>query len=177
MKYFVEVKNGSSFEIDVERKSESEFRVCLEGREMDVDFFDVDGLGQFAARIGDRSFAASIEEADQQHLFITAGKDCFQIFATDEREHAVSEMTTKAPESETVVSPMPGIVAEINVEVGDHIEQDQCVLILEAMKMQNEVRAQHGGIVEAVFVEAGQSVSGNEKLVELRNDSAGDEEE
>lgn len=66
-----------------------------------------------------------------------------------------------------VSAPLPGSVWEVKVAVGDAIEEDQVVLILEAMKMENEIAAEEGGTVKAVLVEKGQAVKAGDPLIEI----------
>jgi biotin carboxyl carrier protein len=66
-----------------------------------------------------------------------------------------------------VKPPMPGKIVSIAVNEGDEIEQGQVLLILEAMKMQNEITAPAGGVVKKVHVKAGQNVEGKDLLVEI----------
>ena len=66
-----------------------------------------------------------------------------------------------------VKSPMPGRVVKVLVAKGDAIEVGQGLLVLEAMKMENEVRAKVAGTVAEVHVVAGAAVEGNAKLVTL----------
>ena len=60
--------------------------------------------------------------------------------------------------------PMPGTVLAVRVEVGDVVEKGQVLCILEAMKMQNEIRAEQAGVVKALAVQAGKSVARNDLL-------------
>jgi len=62
---------------------------------------------------------------------------------------------------------MPGIVTQILVAAGDPVEEDQPLLILEAMKMENEICAESPGTIAVVHVEMGQSVSKGDKLVAI----------
>ena len=66
-----------------------------------------------------------------------------------------------------VRSMMPGKVVDVLVGAGDEVEKDQGVLIVEAMKMENEIRAAVAGTVKAVHVTAGQAVESGELLLEL----------
>jgi pyruvate carboxylase subunit B len=66
-----------------------------------------------------------------------------------------------------VVAPMPGMVIRLEVEVGQAVQQGGGVAVLEAMKMENEIRAPAGGIVSAIHVAAGQAVDKGAVLVEL----------
>ncbi|HKI86311.1 MAG TPA: biotin/lipoyl-containing protein [Thermoanaerobaculia bacterium] len=62
---------------------------------------------------------------------------------------------------------MPGRVVTLLVEEGDEVEAGQGLLVLEAMKMENEIQAEHAGKVNRILVEAGQPVDGGQALCEL----------
>jgi acetyl/propionyl-CoA carboxylase alpha subunit len=66
-----------------------------------------------------------------------------------------------------IKAPIPGQIARVFVAIGDRVEAGQPLLILEAMKMQNEIRAQRPGVVSAVHVAAGENVSRGEVLAEV----------
>ena len=64
-------------------------------------------------------------------------------------------------------APMPGMVLRVGVEPGATVSAGQGVLVLEAMKMENEIRAGAGGIVTSVLVEAGMAVEKGTPLVAI----------
>jgi biotin carboxyl carrier protein len=66
-----------------------------------------------------------------------------------------------------VKPPMPGRIVSIDVKVGDQVKRGQGLLVLEAMKMQNEITAPADGLVKAVNVKPGQTVDNNAVLVEI----------
>ena len=68
---------------------------------------------------------------------------------------------------EGIRAPMPGRVVEVFVEAGDEVENGDVVLILEAMKMENELRSPGKAVVKSVNVKPGDSVAGNQLLVAL----------
>jgi biotin carboxyl carrier protein len=74
---------------------------------------------------------------------------------------------TGTKRSRRVLAYMPGRVVEILVAEGEAVVAGQGVLVLEAMKMQNEIQAEHDGTVRRLLVEAGQSVDGGDPLFEL----------
>ena len=67
----------------------------------------------------------------------------------------------------TVKAYMPGRVVEVRVQPGDRVEAGQPMIVLEAMKMQNEIQAERAGTVSRVFVTAGEAVEGGDPLVEV----------
>ena len=66
---------------------------------------------------------------------------------------------------EAVKAPLPGVINEVCVKVGDKVEIGQTVVVLEAMKMANNLDAEKSGVVTAILVEAGQTVMENTPLV------------
>jgi len=68
----------------------------------------------------------------------------------------------------SVLAPMAGRVTRVAVSAGDTVEPGDLLLILEAMKMENEIRATHTGIIERILAEEGSRVSAGEALIELR---------
>lgn len=67
----------------------------------------------------------------------------------------------------TVKAYMPGRVVEVRVRAGETVESGQPMIVLEAMKMQNEIQAERSGVVSRVFVSAGEAVEGGDPLVEI----------
>ena len=82
--------------------------------------------------------------------------------ALDERQRA-SGPQGPAP----LVAPMPGLVVRIHVAVGDAVVAGQGLVAMEAMKMENELKAAGAGTVRAILVEPGQAVEKGTVLVEL----------
>jgi biotin carboxyl carrier protein len=66
-----------------------------------------------------------------------------------------------------VTSPMPGTVLRIMASAGETVKKDQPVLVLEAMKMENEIVATRSGMIVEMLVKEGQTVAGNEALFEI----------
>lgn len=66
-----------------------------------------------------------------------------------------------------VVSPMPGTVVKVTAAQGDKVEAGQPVLVLEAMKMENEITAPKSGVISAMYVGEGKTVAGGEALFEI----------
>jgi biotin carboxyl carrier protein len=64
-------------------------------------------------------------------------------------------------------APMPGLVVRVAAVVGEPVQAGASLVVLEAMKMENELRASAAGVVQAVLVEPGQTVEKGQTLVEL----------
>ena len=73
----------------------------------------------------------------------------------------------QAKKLSTLVSPMPGLVARIDVLAGDHVEKGQPLVILEAMKMENVIAAPHVATIKNIRVQVGQAVERGLVLIEF----------
>jgi len=77
--------------------------------------------------------------------------------------------------TDSVASPMPGSVIKINVQPGETVKKGQTLVIVEAMKMENEVRAPNDAVVSKVLVQSGQQVGAGETLITLAPPAANGE--
>jgi pyruvate carboxylase subunit B len=78
----------------------------------------------------------------------------------------------KATHEGDVTTPMPGVVVKVKITVGHRVKAGETVLVVEAMKMQNEVHTPIGGLIKAVYVDEGDRVNPDEVLVEVRPDAS-----
>lgn len=167
MKYYLTLGSGREVELEVLEQGPGRAQLWVDGKEVSAEFLDVDRLGQYAVGIDGRSYAASIEQRTDTQLVVTLAGESFQVQAIDERERAAGELAASRPKAETITASMPGIVVGIRVEVGQALEPGDPVLVLEAMKMQNEICSEHGGVVQEILVSESESVAGNQVLVKL----------
>jgi biotin carboxyl carrier protein len=94
----------------------------------------------------------------------------YDVEALDERTRAIRDLSSQGARSAgpaPLVAPMPGMVVRVNVQVGDAVQPGAPIVVMEAMKMENELRAQSAGTVSAVRVQAGAAVEKGAVLVEL----------
>ena len=73
----------------------------------------------------------------------------------------------KADTSKLIISPMPGLVVTLDIDVGQQVRAGEAVAVIEAMKMQNIIRAERDGVLKAVNAKAGDSVGADEVLAEF----------
>jgi len=85
----------------------------------------------------------------------------------DELSAAAADTTTSSANARELCAEMPGMVVEVKCEVGDHVQRGQALVVLEAMKMQNELASPGDGVVAVIHTEAGQSVDTGTVLVQL----------
>jgi biotin carboxyl carrier protein len=166
LKYFITI-GERVHEVDLVRRL-GELIVTVNGEPMDLKYSEADRHGQVTLQHDDRSFGASIEGSDSE-VSITLAGHSYQMQIEDEREHAAHVAERAASKGGgTLKAVMPGVVVETLVAVGDEVGEGQPLLILEAMKMQNEILASGPGIVARFHVEPGQAVAAGEKLVDLK---------
>ena len=94
----------------------------------------------------------------------------FDVEALDERTSAIRELSrlsAAAVGPAPLVAPMPGLIVRVNVKAGDKVGQGQGLVVMEAMKMENELRAQAAGTVKSVNVTPGTAVEKGAVLIEM----------
>lgn len=95
--------------------------------------------------------------------------------AVDERTEAIRTMTGRGAAAQgprPVRAPMPGLIVRVEVATGDEVRPGQGVVAMEAMKMENELKAETGGIVSRILVAPGQAVEKGTVLVEFEAEPA-----
>jgi acetyl/propionyl-CoA carboxylase alpha subunit len=94
----------------------------------------------------------------------------FETEALDERTRSIRDLSaaTAGPSGPApIIAPMPGLIVRVNVSVGDRVEAGQGIVVMEAMKMENELRATAPGTVQSIEVAAGTAVEKGTLLVSL----------
>ena len=165
MKYFVTV-NGRAHEVELIERLGA-LQVKVDGRAFDASYQQVDDLGQVVVLHDGKSYGLSIE-GDENQVAITLAGHFYDVKLEDERERAAHAAERAGGRAGGVVnSVMPGVVVELLVKKGDTIEKGAPLLILSAMKMQNEIGATASGVVKDVHVAPGQAVAAGAKLVTI----------
>jgi pyruvate carboxylase subunit B len=94
----------------------------------------------------------------------------YEVEALDERTRAIRELSGAGKEASgpaPLVAPMPGMIVRVAVQVGDSVQPGQGLIVMEAMKMENELRATSAGTVKAVHAKPGTAVDKGALLLEL----------
>ena len=106
---------------------------------------------------------------DEEVLVSVNGKHRIAL-VSDERTYRLTSLFASSaakPVDQTVRAPMPGLISRLEVAVGDNIAPGTGLLVLEAMKMENEIRATSKGTVTRIFVEKGKVVEKGEPLLTI----------
>jgi biotin carboxyl carrier protein len=161
MKLEIEL-NGAQRSVEVSRDAQG-IHFSVDGHAIDADIVEV-SPGIYSILIGSSAFEARVESASTG-LRVTVGPTEFAIAISDPRKWSPSRASAfEAEGHQRVLAPMPGKVVRILVESGEKVEVGQGIAVVEAMKMQNEVRSPKSGTVERLLVRENQPVSAGEPL-------------
>lgn len=144
--------------------------VTVDGDRVDVDFARIEGGPVRSLVVDGRShrLSAARPAAERWDLHLRGRRMTASV--VDERTRAIREMTGAgaAPSGpRPIVAPMPGMVVRIDVSEGDVIRAGQGVVIVEAMKMENELTSSADAIVTRILVAEGEAVDKDQTLVDL----------
>ena len=121
-------------------------------------------MRNFLVNVNGTSYEISVEEIDGKTV---AAQPAASAAAPAASASAPAPAAPAAGET-TVKAPMPGNILSVNVKTGDAVKKGQVVMILEAMKMENEILSPVDGTVSAVFVQQGATVNPDAALCSIR---------
>jgi biotin carboxyl carrier protein len=157
-KFKVDTADGLSFmissseldKLDIIENQDGTFHLIYENKSYNIELLEADYLNKnYILNINEKEISVSLK---------------------DELDMAIEKMgfSKKAAEiGGEVVSPMPGLVIRMEVNIGDTVKKDDKLLILEAMKMENIIKAPVDGVVEKIVVKEGETVSKKQLLLVL----------
>ncbi len=127
------------------------------------------GQPLFKAKLDGRPFTASVKPAAEGFMVRHRAALVHVLVLTPRSAELHQKLPPKqaADTSKLILSPMPGLVVSLDVEPGQSVQAGQAVAVVEAMKMQNIIRAEREGVVKTVGPKAGDSVAADEVLVEF----------
>ena len=171
MRYFVTI-GQREFEVEL-RESE----MFINGEPVHAELQHVAGTLLRGLSLNNASYrviAASGDERGSWHLQLNGERVHANV--VDERTRAIRAMTAHSAGAQgpkPVRAPMPGMVVRVEVEVGQRVSAGQGVVIIEAMKMENELKADAAGVVSKILATPGTAVEKGAVLVELAAESNG----
>jgi len=164
MKYLATI-NDETYEIEINHEG----IVIINGEEREIDFRSMGQPGIFSLIIDNQSFEAVIEQREDQYHILIFG-DLYEVKITDERTMRLLQASGGVAEQTgeiAIKSPMPGLIVDVPVSEGQEIKKGQTVVILESMKMENELKAPRDGVIHRIDVKQGDSVEQNKTLVTI----------
>ncbi len=172
MKYFVRVA-GKEWVVEVDGD-----RVAVNGRESRAQLGAIAGTPLRHLVLDGRSHRFPFAPGGRGSWRIGQGGEFWDVEVVDERTRHIQSLTGQAGGARgpgVLRAPMPGLVVRLEVRPGQQVAAGQGAVVLEAMKMQNELRVASPGTVKAVRVAAGQAVEKGQVLVEFDDEEPGEE--
>jgi biotin carboxyl carrier protein len=159
-------KDEETIEVTIARSGQG-YRLEIEDETVEVDSRSVQEDGVRSLLIDGRSYETALM-ANRGGVDVYVSGDVFHVRVTDEL-WARAEAAAHAGEAghEQILSPMPGAVVTIPVELGQVVSPGDTVAVVEAMKMQNDIAAVRGGKVEEIRSQPGEVVDQGTVLVVL----------
>jgi len=159
-----EVRIGKHTRVVELEHEDDRWRIALDGQLLDADAVEI-APNTFSVLLRGQSHEIRVTPLPNGTLTLQTGPEEFTAEVIDPR--AWSGRRHSAVEAEgrqQIVAPMPGKVIRLLVKAGDTVEAGQGLLVMEAMKMQNEIRSPKSGVVERLLAEEGQAVNAGEIL-------------
>jgi len=159
--------SGREFVIDVQELAADRFEVKVGGEAYEVTLSGDENLAE-------TSITPAISNGNGASPVVIAPRIAPKAASQAPTESVTAPLPRRAPtgaaSKATLTAPMPGMILEVNVKVGDTVVRGQQVAILDAMKMHNMIGATRAGVIAEVFVTAGQSVDHGDSIVAFKMD-------
>lgn len=166
MRYFTKQQGQKeAVPVDLESQGQGRFRLTLNGKTFQVDALSLEH-GSLSLLVDGQSYNIEFEENGDEIGTLVRG----QVNRTDVADERRLRMRAAAGSftvegRQVVLAPMPGKVVKVLVKVGDEVTEGQGLVVVEAMKMENELKSPKAGKVTEVFAKEGTPVENNAKLV------------
>jgi biotin carboxyl carrier protein len=153
--------DGKHYRLDLEQR-DGRWSCRVDGREVEVDAI-LARPNVLSLRIGNKAYEVKCERVgDDQHVWVGSSR-----FAAEVRDPRSLRSRTRAADEhgpKKLTAPMPGKVVRVLVSEGSEVEAGGGILVVEAMKMQNEVKSPKKGMVQKILVKEGAAVNAGDVL-------------
>ncbi|MGB8541136.1 MAG: biotin/lipoyl-containing protein [Candidatus Acidiferrales bacterium] len=137
-------------------------RWTIDGRAIDADAVEVSS-GIYSILIAGQSFEARVAPQRDSELRVSVADREYRASIRNPRKWKRNRgLGAEAEGSQQLRAPMPGKIVVLLLKAGDRVDAGQAIVVMEAMKMQNEIRSPKSGIVERLLVAQGQTVTAGE---------------
>lgn len=164
MKYITSVED-QAFEIEIRQNNQ----LVVNGVTVEADFQSVGDQPVYTLLLNGESYEALVYPSERGIQVLLRGR-LFDFIVEDERQRRLRQSSAGATMQSgeyRLKAPMPGLIVAVPVTEGQEIKQGDDLIILESMKMQNELKAPRDGTVNRVRVEPGDNVDQNQVLLTL----------
>jgi len=158
--------NSQTFDIESDKKE-----ISVNSHPFNWDMVQIKD-GHFHIIYNNRSFNAEVLEADYQtkSFLIKINNTKYPVFVKDRFDILLEQLGMSNAQFSKVndlKAPMPGLIIDVKVKVGDAVKKGDTILILEAMKMENVLKATGEGIIKAIKIAPKQNVEKNQVMIEF----------
>ena len=163
---YTAIINDKTYDIEIGPNN----TVLVNGEPHNVDFRSIDGNRLYSLLMDNSSWETLVDRNSDEYRVLIGG-ELHIVTVQDERTRkmAKAEKTQSAHSGEAIIkAPMPGLVRDVVVNVNDEVTAKQGIVILEAMKMQNELRTPKAGTVKEIRVKPGDKVDQGQVLVIIK---------
>ena len=169
---FVVILDGQNFAVQIRLVDSGEAEVWMPALSSDPLSLHTDwtpGQGLFEGRLGKEAFALEIGFGAEGYTLAHRGYRVPVLVCTPRAAELHARLPEKEPvdTAKLVTSPMPGLVVAIAVEAGQSVKAGESLMTVEAMKMENVLRAEMDGVIKTVSCAPGDSVAADELLIEF----------
>jgi pyruvate carboxylase subunit B len=144
--------------------------VTVDGERIEAHWAAIPGTPLVHLLLGRDSWTVACQQLEGGRWALGAVGERFEAQVQDDRARQIEALTgggTRAAQGGVIRAPMPGLVVRVEVTQGQVVEAGAGLVVVEAMKMENELRATHRGLVEQIHVSAGDRVEKGAPLVTL----------
>jgi|SRR3990167_3499625 len=162
---FIAKLGARSYTVEIEEVGRSLYRIAVDGNEFLVDGKKT-GLTNYSLIVDNRSFEVDVDITEDEYRVLVDGRS-YHVELVDERRVRLggAQPGIQLEGRQQVSVPMPGKVIAVLAGEGDRVEKGQGLVIVEAMKMENEVRSPIAGEVKEVRVKAGDALEAGALLM------------
>lgn len=154
-----------SYRVELER-TESGWKCRLDGRELPLDVIAGEA-GVLSLLLAGKSYAVKQENAGTETK-VVVGQERFSVSVQDPRSFRSRRPAGASAQGiKKIIAPMPGKVVRLLVAEGSAVEAGQSVIVIEAMKMQNELKAPKNGVLKKINIAEGAAVEAGQALAEV----------
>jgi len=165
MLYFVEIDNRK-YKIEIAQKGDK-WESIVDGRPLELISGKIEGNRVVSFILDGKYYQIEVVKNGDSYL-CWSGSKLFKTSIMDEKSARFSHLVNNqlsSSKSETLQAPMPGLIVKVEIEPGQEVKKGQGLIIMEAMKMENELRAIHDCAIRQILIQPGQIVDKAQPLI------------
>ncbi len=158
--------NGTEIDVQINRNNE----IIVQGKTgYTIDLIEID-KNRYSLLINGRSHSLTLERKGNGSFIVSINGKEYHCTVEDERSKRLRDFIADTAGTDgpiEMTAPMPGMVTDISVAEGETVQENQPLVVLEAMKMENEIRSIVHGTVQSIHIKTGQAVEKGQKLITI----------